>query len=65
MKKSDLFQFVGDFVVVTLKSGKTIRGYLGYTREFSSHFGFRKPDYFTVGDYDFKVSHIKKFEVLK
>lgn len=55
----DLHKYVGKLVVVTLKSGRTEEGKLGYTKEFSAKYDYRKPGYFTVNNTDFKLSHIK------
>ena len=55
----DLHELVGKNVEVIFRDGDVHKGVLGYTTEFSSQYGYRKPNYFTIGDYDFKVSHIK------
>lgn len=61
MKKADLMNLVGKKVKVTFKSNdKEIIGVLGYTKEFSEKYDYRKPKYFTIRNYDFLVSHIKK-----
>ncbi len=54
-----LKEYIGRPVKITFTDGETAEGTLGYTEEFSEKYGYRKPNYFTVGDYDFKVSHIK------
>ena len=68
MTKAELMDCVGKYVEITFKdtvfSGDKCRGILGYTSEFSPKFGYRKPDYFTIHDVDFKVSHIKNCKVL-
>lgn len=67
MKKSELMQLVGKMVRVTFIKecgGKEITGVLGYTKEFSEKYDYRLPNYFTINEYDFKVSHVKKVEVL-
>ena len=69
MKKSELMQLVGKRVKVTFKDGDEIQGVLGYTREFSEFYGWRKPKYFTLDvkdcDYDFLISHVKKVVILE
>lgn len=60
-------QLVGKRVKVTFIKeigGKEITGILGYTKEFSEKYDYRHPDYFTINQYDFKGSHVKKVEVL-
>lgn len=64
MTKLELSNLIGKTVNVAFKDGSEATGVLGYTTEFSSKFNWRKPDYFTVGDYDFKVSHISKVTIL-
>lgn len=66
MKKEDLMKLVGKRVKVTFKcNGKEIVGELGYTKEFSEKYNYRRPKYFTIRNYDFLVSHVKKVEVLE
>lgn len=61
MKKANLMKLIGKKVKVTFKSNdKEIIGVLGYTKEFSEKYDYRKPKYFTIRNYDFLVSHIKK-----
>lgn len=64
MIKADLFQYIGQEVIVKFKDGKEINGILGFTYDFSEKYNFRKPGYFTVGHYDFKVSYIRSIIVL-
>lgn len=65
MKKDELMQLVGKRVKVTLKfSNKELIGILGYTKEFSEKYDYRRPKYFTIHNWDFLVSHVKKVEVL-
>lgn len=66
MKKDDLMQLVGKRVKVTLKfSNKELIGILGYTKEFSEKYDYRRPKYFTIRNWDFLVSHVKKVKVLE
>ncbi len=65
MKKAELMQLVGKRVKITFIEncgGGEITGVLGYTKEFSVKYDYRKPDYFTINEYDFKVSHVRKVE---
>lgn len=65
MRKEELMKLVGKQVKVTFRaSGKDIVGKLGYTKEFSEKYDYRIPNYFTINNIDFKVSHVKKVEVL-
>lgn len=61
LTKKELMEYVGQEATVSFYDGTTVSGKLGYTESFSAEFGYRKPDFFTIGDYDFKVSHIKDF----
>lgn len=61
MTKADLMKLVGKNVFVYFKDGeKGIYGILGYVDEFSEKYGYRKPNYFYIGNMSFKVSHIRK-----
>lgn len=67
MKKDELMKLVGKRVKVTFIKeigGKEITGVLGFTKEFSEKYDYRLSNYFTINQYDFKVSHVKKVEVL-
>lgn len=59
MKKGKMAQFLGKSVEITFLDGRVEKGVLGYTKEFSAKYGWRKPCYFTINDTDFKVSHVK------
>ena len=61
MTKADLMKLVGKKVLVYFKGGeKGICGTLGYVDEFSAKHGWRKPNYFYIGNISFKVSHVRK-----
>ena len=60
MKRADLMNMIGSLVKVVFKDGKEATGTLGYTDKFCEEQGYRKPNYFTVGDWSFKASHVKK-----
>lgn len=62
MKKSELMDMVGMNVKVILFDGATLEGVLEYDERFDEH--FRKPGYFYIGTMGFKVSHVKKSEVI-
>lgn len=66
MTKSELMQLVGKKVKVTFKSSnKEVIGILGYSKEFSEKYNYRKPKYFTIRNWDFLVSHVKKVVLVK
>jgi len=59
----ELHKYVGSIVKVEFKHGKIEQGKLGFTKEFSEKYGYRRPGYFTINDTDFKLSHIVSLEV--
>lgn len=63
MTKANLMDLVGKKVCVYFKDGeKGIYGVLGYVDKFSAKYGYRKPNYFYIGNTSFKVSHVKRVE---
>ncbi len=60
MTKAKLMSMVGETVIISFHDGHVEIGKLGYTSKFCEEQGWRKPNYFTINDWDFKVSHIKK-----
>lgn len=62
MTRDKLNSYIGKCVTVTFKDGATTTGVLGFTPEFSSKYGYRKPNYYTCNEWDFKVSHIKSIK---
>lgn len=67
MKKDELMKLVGKKVKVTFIpgcGGGESTGILGFTKEFSEKYDYRHPNYFTINNIDFKVSHVRKVEVL-
>ncbi len=61
-KKLD--SLIGKAVEVVLFDNTVIKGVLGYTAEFSEKYKYRKPSYYTCGNYDFRKSHVKKIRGL-
>ncbi len=59
-----LKKYVGYPVKITFTDGEVEEGTLGFTEEFSERYDYRKPNYFTLGDLDFKASHIKSATVV-
>ncbi len=60
MKKAELDKYIGQKVKILFFDNMERVGVLGFTKEFSAKYGFRKPNCYTIDDVDFKVSHIKK-----
>lgn len=59
--KQYVMELVGKQVeVVLIDGGPTLYGKLEYIPEFSARYGYRKPDWFALCNYQFKVSHIAK-----
>ena len=67
MKKAELMTLVGKRVRITLFDMDTIEGKLFFVDEFSAKYDYRKPNYFCIdtSNWVFKVSHVKKVEVLE
>ena len=65
MTRDELMKKVGKKVKITFFDGNWREGVLGYTKEFSAEYGYRKPGYFTIGDLSFKAYHIRKIITLK
>lgn len=64
MTRVELLQLVGKKVKVYFKdSDRCIYGTLGFAKEFSEKYGFRKPNYFYIGNTSFKVSYIRKIDI--
>lgn len=61
---AEMHKYVGNVVTVTFKSGESEQGQLGFTKEFSAKYNYRRPGYFTINDIDFKLSHITSLEVM-
>ena len=64
LHKADLQELVGHTVKIVLFDDDEVTGKLGYTTKFCEEQNWRKPNYFTIGNLDFKVSHIKKISIL-
>ena len=61
MTKAELMCYIGKKVSIYLKyREKSICGTLGYVDEFSEKYGYRKPNYFYIGNTIFKVSYVRK-----
>lgn len=63
MTIAELNGFVGQSVKITLFDGTILEGKLGFVKEFSKEYGYKKPNYFFIDNDSFKVSHIKYFDV--
>ena len=60
MKKSELMTLVGRQMEITFWDDRVVSGILGYADDFSEKHDYRKPDYFYIGNWSFKISHVKK-----
>ena len=64
MIRAELMQFVGKKVFISFKNDKeVIHGTLGYVKEFSAKYDYRKPNYFFIGNTSFKASHVRSLIV--
>lgn len=64
MTKTELLHsLVGKKVEIIFTDGDKKSGILGFTKEFSEEYGFRKPKYFTIGNISFKPIHVKGIRV--
>ena len=60
MKRESLNKYLNKNVEVIFTDGDVVRGKLQYTAEFGAASGWRRPDYYAIGNLDFKASHVKK-----
>lgn len=60
---AELRKYIGKYVKITFYDGDIRQGVLGYTAAFNASYGYRKVGYFTIGNLDFKLSHVKRIEV--
>ena len=60
---AELRKYIGKYVKITFYDGDIRQGVMGYTAAFNASYGYRKIGYFTIGNLDFKLSHIKRMEV--
>lgn len=54
-----LDSLIGKAVEIVLVDSISIKGVLGYTPEFSEKYKYRRPNFYTCGDVDFRKSHVK------
>ena len=59
MTREKLNSYLGKRVTIQFKDGATVSGILGFTPEFSQKYGYRKPNYYTCSNWDFKLSHVR------
>ncbi len=62
MKKAILSLYEGKNVKVKLFDKTELTGRLEYIPEFNAKFGYRKPGFFTIGNTNFRSSHVKRLE---
>lgn len=60
---TELHKYVGKNVKIAFYDGDIKEGVLGYTASFNASYGYRKVGYFTIGNLNFRLSHIKRLEV--
>ena len=61
MTKAELMRYIGKKVSIYFKDRENcIYGTLGFVYDFSEKYGYRKPNYFYIGNTIFKVSHVRK-----
>lgn len=65
MTRAELMKYVGEKVTVVLFDNTVLDGTLGYADTFSAKHDYRKPEYFYIGNYSFKVSHTKRVKGVK
>lgn len=63
-KDKKINSLIGKAVEVVLFDNTVLKGILNYTAEFGEKYNYRKPSYYTCGDYDFRKSHVKKIRGL-
>jgi len=63
MTKAELMKYVGNYVKIKLFDDTLLEGTLGYTSKFCEEDAYRKPNFFYIGDYCFRVSHVKKLMI--
>jgi hypothetical protein len=62
---AELHKYVGLEVEIKFYDGDVRRGILGYNdTPYDKKYGYRKVGYFTIGNLDFKVSHINNLIVI-
>ncbi len=64
MTRSELDKLLDKTVRVTFYDGTEATGTLGFVKDFSAKYDYRKPNYYYIGHTSFKVSYIKKLQVM-
>ncbi len=59
-KKEEVDKLIGKEANVTFKDGDIKKGTLLFVSEFSSRYGYKKPNLYYINNIGFRVSHIKK-----
>ena len=65
MKKSELMEHVGFYVLAEFKDGTKELGLLEYLSAFSASNGWRKPNLFYLNNTGFRASNVKKIKIDK
>ena len=64
MKKETLNRYIGKKVKVILTDGKIVFGTLGFAKEFSAEYGYRKPNFYYVENWNFRAYMVRRIEVM-
>ena len=65
MTIAQLKEHIGKNVEIIFSDNRAETGMLGFADDFSAKHDYRKPNYFYINNLSFKVSHIKKFKVMR
>lgn len=64
VSKIVLNRYIGYMVRIVFFDDEVAEGQLGYTSKFCAEQGWRKPFNYTIGNTDFKTSHVKHIEII-
>lgn len=60
MKREILNQYLEHHVIITFTDGDVLEGVLKFCDRFCAEHDYRKPNYYYIGNMNFKCSHVKK-----
>lgn len=64
MTVATLKTYVSKEVIIQFFDEDIKQGVLGYVKEFSEEYGFRKPNDFFIDNLSFRVSHVKRIKAV-